>query len=146
MPQHLTMPSGATVDLRDVSDVTERQRRPIKRINSKLAALPSFVAAVQEAEAAQKVSGEALTMDQQLSIAAGMGEAFDLLEALNDNLIVAAVRGWSYGFPITEDSVQDLPTRDLDALRETVAPFLRELMPNFEPTPDADTPTGPSVA
>ncbi|WBP87040.1 hypothetical protein [Kitasatospora cathayae] len=145
MATTVTLPSGATANLRDVADVTERQRRPIKRIQSKLAALPTFVTAVQEAEAAQKVSGGALTAEQQLSIAAGMGEAFDLLESLNDFLIVAVVRGWSYEFPVDADHVQDLPTRDLDQLREVCATYLKELMPNFEPTPDTASPTAPSA-
>lgn len=146
MSQHVTLPSGATADLRDVADVTERQRRPIKRIQAQLAALPAFVSAVREAEAAQKVAGGELTPDQQLAIAGGMGEAFDLLEELNDYLIGAVVRGWSYALPVTADSAQDLPGRDLDALREVCAPFLKELMPNFEPSPDADSPIVPSVA
>ncbi|MDH6123860.1 MULTISPECIES: hypothetical protein [unclassified Kitasatospora] len=146
MTQTVTLTSGAVATLRDVADITERQRRPIKRIQSKLAALPTFVAAVQEAEAAQKVSGGSLTTEQQLSIAAGMGEAFDLLESLNDFLIVAVVRGWTYEFPVDVDRVQDLPTKDVDQLREVCAPFLKELMPNFEPTTDAASPTEPSAA
>jgi hypothetical protein len=141
---HLTLPSGATADLRDAADVTERQRRPIKRIQAQLAALPAFVAAVKEAEAAQQVSGE-LTPDQQLAIAGGMGEAFDLLEELNDYLIGAVVRGWSYDFPVSADAAQDLPGRDLDALREACAPYLKALMPNFEPNPDPASPTVPSA-
>jgi hypothetical protein len=127
-------------------DVTERQRRPIKRIQAQLAAMPAFVAAVKEAEAAQKVAGGELTPDQQLAIAGGMGEAFDLLEDLNDHLIGAVVRGWSYSFPVSSDAAQDLPGRDLDALREACAPALKELMPNFEPTPDPNSPIVPSAA
>lgn len=144
MAEHITLPSGATADLRDAVDVTERQRRPIKRIQAKLAALPSFVAAIKEAEAAQKSVGGELTPDQQLAIAGGMGEAFDLLEELNDSLIGAVVRGWSYPFAVSVDAAQDLPGRDLDALRTACGPYLRELLPSFEPTPDPNSPTVPS--
>jgi hypothetical protein len=142
--QHLTLPSGATADLRDVADVTERQRRPIKRIQTKLAGLPAFVSAVEEAKA--QGDGVDLTPDQQLKIAAGMGEAFDLLEELNDALVAALVAGWSYGFVVSADAVQDLPGRDLDALRTAVAPFLAQLNPDFEPSPDAASPSVASVA
>jgi hypothetical protein len=142
--QHLTLPSGATADLRDVADVTERQRRPIKRIQTKLAGLPAFVNAVEEAKA--QGDGVDLTPDQQLKIAAGMGEAFDLLEELNDALVAALVAGWSYGFVVSADAVQDLPGRDLDALRTAVAPFLAQLNPDFEPSPDAASPSVASVA
>lgn len=142
--QHLTLPSGATADLRDVADVTERQRRPIKRIQTKLAGLPAFTSAVAEAQA--QGDGIDLTPEQQLRIAAGMGEAFDLLEELNDALVVALVAGWSYGFGVTVDAVQDLPGRDLDALRKAVSPYLAQLNPDFEPNPDPASPSGASVA
>jgi hypothetical protein len=142
--QHLTLPSGNTADLREVADVTERQRRPIKRIQTKLAGLPAFVNAVEEAKA--QGDGVDLTPDQQLKIAAGMGEAFDLLEELNDALVAALVAGWSYGFVVSADAVQDLPGRDLDALRTAVAPFLAQLNPDFEPSPDAASPSVASVA
>lgn len=137
--QHLTLPSGATADLREIADVTERQRRPIKRIQTKLAGLPAFVNAVAEAQA--QGDGVDLSPDQQLKIAAGMGEAFDLLEDLNDALVAALVAGWSYGFAVSADAVQDLPGRDLDALRTAVSPFLAQLSPDFEVSPDADSPT-----
>jgi hypothetical protein len=148
MAQHITLPSGATADIRDAVDVTERQRRPIRRIQTRLAGMPAFAAAIREAEAAQAAAGNdaEIPADVQLKVAAGMGEAFDLLEELNDALVAAVVRGWSYEFPVTVDAVQDVPGRDLDALRTACAPLLRELMPNFEPTPDADSPTAPSIA
>jgi hypothetical protein len=142
--QHITLPSGATADIRDVADVTERGRRPIKRIQTRLAGLPDFVHAVEEAK--QQKDDEELTPEQQLTIAAGMGEAFDLLEDLNDALVVALVAGWSYGFGVSVDSVQDLPGRDLDALRAAVSPYLSQLNPDFDPSPAADSPTGASVA
>lgn len=142
--QRINLPSGATTDLRDVADVTERQRRPIKRIQTKLAGLPAFVNAVEEAKA--QTDGVALTPDQQLKIAAGMGEAFDLLEELNDALVVALTAGWSYTFGVSVDAVQDLPGRDLDALRAAVAPFLAQLNPDFDPSPDPASPTVASVA
>jgi hypothetical protein len=139
----VNLPSGGWADLRPVADVTERQRRPIKRIQTTLAGMPAFASAVREAEAA---GGSDLTPEQQLKIAAGMGEAFDLLENLNDALIVAAVRGWSYGAEVTADACQDLPGRDLDKLREATSPYLKELMPDFDPTPDASSPIEPSAA
>lgn len=142
--QRINLPSGATADIRDVADVTERGRRPIKRIQTRLAGLPDFVHAVEEAKS-QK-DGEELTPEQQLTIAAGMGEAFDLLEDLNDALVAAMVAGWSYAFGVSADACQDLPGRDLDALRTAVAPYLSQLNPDFDPSPDPASPTGASVA
>jgi hypothetical protein len=141
---HLTLPSGATADLREVADVTERQRRPVKRIQTKLAGLPEFASAVATAQA--QGEGAELTPEEQLTIAAGLGEAFDLLEELNDSLVVALVAGWSYGFGVSVDAVQDLPGRDLDALRKAVSPYLSQLSPDFEPNPDPASPSVASVA
>jgi hypothetical protein len=142
---HITLPSGATADIRAVADVTERMRRPIKRVQAKLAADPEFAAAVATAEAL-KEDGEELTQEEQLSIAAGLGSAFDDLELVNDLLVAAMVAGWSYDFPVSADACQDLTASDLDALRKAVAPFLPQLNPDFEPTPDADSPTVASTA
>lgn len=139
---HITLPSGATADLRPAEDITERQRRPIKRIQAELAGNTSFVKAVQEAQDAG--DGE-LSQEAQLRIAAGMGDAFDLLENLNDLLVAAAVRGWSYDFPVSADSAQDLPGHDLDALREVCSPYMAKLSPNFEPSPEPDSPSVPST-
>lgn len=134
------LPSGAWADLRDVADVTERMRRPIKRTQAKLGANAEFLAAVQTAQG-MKGDGEELSQAEQLSIAAGLGAAFDDLEALNDLLVAALVAGWSYGFEPSADACQDIPAGDLDALREICAPLMTQLMPGFEPTPDPDSPT-----
>lgn len=140
--QHLTLPSGATADLRAVADVTERMRRPIKRLQTRLSGIPEFASAVHDAQ----VSGmDELTPAQQVYIAAGMGAAFDVLEDLNDALCAAMVAGWSFGFAVSMDAMQDIPARDLDALREAVAPFLSQLNPDFEPSPAADSPIAPST-
>jgi hypothetical protein len=144
--QRINLPSGATADLRDVADVTERMRRPVKRLQAKLTAIPEFGAAVREAEAAQKTADGELSPDQQMEIAAGMGAAFDVLEDLNDALCAAMVAGWSFGGAVSADAMQDLPGRDLDALRTACTPFLPQLNPNFEPSPDDASPIEPSGA
>jgi len=140
---HVTLPSGATVDLRPVEDITERQRRPIKRVQTQLVRHQEFFAAIEKAQSIESgESNKKLTKADQDALAAGLGDAFDPLEELNDRLIVAAVRGWSYDFPVEYDSVQDLPGRDLDKLREVVAPYLPQLMPDFSPSKDRQSPTG----
>lgn len=139
---HRVQLPGGWADLRPVSDITERMRRPIKRLSAKLASFPSFMEAVQSGNAA----GGELTDDQQLAIAASMGEAFDVLEELQDSLVVAVTRGWSWDFAVTADGVLDLPGPALDGLRKAVAPWQTALNPNFEPTPDPASPTEPSSA
>jgi len=141
MTTRINLPSGAYADLRAVEDVTERQRRPIRRIQAQLTGNAGFLDAVNEAE---KAGGADMTPDAQRAIAQVMGDAFDPLETLNDLLVLAAVVSWSYPFEPSLDSVQDLPGRDLDALRTAVAPYIAALQPNFEPTPDPASPIVPS--
>lgn len=134
---------GGWADLRPTCDITERMRRPIKKLSAKLSSYPQFMAAVTEADASMK-GGAELTQAEQLQIAASMGEAFDVLEELQDRLVVAAVRGWSFDLPVDAESILDLPTAALDALREAASPYQSALNPDFSPTPEADSPTGPS--
>jgi len=138
------LPSGATADIREVADVTERQRRPIKRMQAKLGANGEFLSAVKAAQDLKGGDDVELTPAEQSAIAAGMGSAFDDLESLNDLLVAALVAGWSYDFPVSEDACQDLPGRDLDALREAVSPYMAQLLPGFEPSPEPESPIVPS--
>ncbi|MEV5943646.1 hypothetical protein [Streptomyces sp. NPDC051994] len=140
-PNRIPLPGG-WADLRPVCDITERLRRPIKRLSARLASYPAFMEAIQEAEA--KGDGANMSAADQLKVAATMGDAFDVLEELQDQLVVAAVRGWSWDFPVTVEAVLDLPTPALDELRRAVSPYQSALNPNFEPNPDPASPTEPS--
>lgn len=135
---------GGWADLRPVSDITERMRRPIKRLSARLTSFPSFMEAVQSAQTSTDGGTKELSESQKLAIAASMGDAFDVLEELQDALVVAVTRGWSWEAPVTSDGVLDLPGPALDALRQAAAPYQSALNPNFEPTPDPASPTGPS--
>jgi hypothetical protein len=141
-PNRIPLPGG-WADLRPTCDITERMRRPVKRLSAKLGSYPEFMAAVAEARATRD-DGQDLTPEEELKIAAAMGAAFDVLEELQDQLVVCAVRGWSWEFPVTADAVLDLPAPALDALRKAVAPYQGALNPDFEPNPDPASPTEPS--
>jgi hypothetical protein len=135
---------GGWADLRPVSDVTERMRRPIKKLSAKLTSFPGFMAAIGQAQASTDGGKTELSQTEQVAIAASMGEAFDVLEELQDALVVAVTRGWSWEAPVSADGVLDLPGPALDALRQAASPWQKALSPNFEPTPDPASPTGPS--
>jgi hypothetical protein len=137
---------GGWADLRPVSDVTERMRRPIKRLSAKLTSFPSFMNAVSGAMTATANGTKEIDDATGISIAASMGDAFEVLEELQDALVVAVTRGWSWEQDVSADGVLDLPGPALDALRQAVAPWQRALNPNFEPTPAPASPTGPSSA
>jgi hypothetical protein len=139
------LPGGHWADLRPVQDITERHRRPIRKLTMGLLGNPAFTQAIKSVQASGK-SPDELTEDEQIDLTAGMGTAFDDLEQVQDLLIVAAVRGWSWdAVPVTLDGILDLPGQALDALRAFVAPYQGALSPNLtEPSPDVTSPTGPS--
>lgn len=140
-PNRIDLPNGNWADLRPVGEVSERLRRPIKRLTAKLASYPDFMRAVDTAQSKKK-----LTQADQLSIASAMGDSFDVLEELQDRLVIAAVRGWSFPQDITVDGLLDIPCMASDALREAAAPYQSALNPDMGPSPEADSPTGPSGA
>ena len=113
----IDLPAGAWAELRDPDAVTERQRKP-------------FVAALGRAT---KYEG----MDD-----GGLSSMMDVQDAL----VMAMVEGWSFTLPVNADSLLDLPHKTVTALRTACTPFQAELMPDFGPTPDPDSPTVPSSA
>ena len=112
---------GGWIELRDPKSVSERLRRPVI---AKASQLSGAVTAVEGGA----VSSEAVT------------EMFEF----NDLIAVALISEWSFDSSVSAESLLDLPGETYDAIQRTVAPMVTDLMPSFEVTPDADSPTGPS--
>jgi hypothetical protein len=64
----------------------------------------------------------------------------------NDLLAVALISEWSFGSEVSTEALLDLPAETYDAIQKLVAPLVTDLMPSFEVTPEADSPTEPSGA
>lgn len=129
--QTVTLPSGKTVQLRAVADITERQRRPIAKLRTRLASNAEVAAVMEKHE-----SGKKLSKAEEAVIEAQVEPLMDIIEEMGDRLICAVVHGIEY------DNVLDLAARDLDKLREICAPYMTELFPDFSPTKDKNSPTG----
>jgi hypothetical protein len=145
------LPGGAWADLRPVQDITERRRRPIRTVTMQLLKDRSFVGQIQGALASGKTA-QNLTQEDKARIATDLRpESLQTLEDMQDLLIVAVVRGWSFHdedgrpVPVTIDGILDLPGIALDELKRVTAPYQQALNPNLgEPTPDPASPTAPS--
>jgi hypothetical protein len=135
--QTVTLPSGKRAHLRAVSEVTERQRRPLVKIRTKLAQNQAFAQAVIKAENSKK-----LTKAEEAEISESLGDVLELVEEMGDRIVIAAVESWDYGFEVSYDNLLDITAQDLDKLREVAAPYMQELMPDFSPSKDQDSPTG----
>lgn len=143
-PLRVELPKGQWATLKDPEDVTERARRPVLDAQDRMnACLVSCGLTQEELEAAAKG-------DQDNAIAVGVKMlATDFQRYQHDAerlLLVALLHEWSYGTPITEDTVQDLPGRAYDQLLEAATPLMKVLSPNFEPDTDPNSPTPPAGA
>lgn len=147
----LTLPSGATVTLRAPKDVPEYLRRPVtkafmqmQRLNDTEAEAAEAAAAADadaasDAPALSKAERRALR-DEQV---AALEEALDFSSNLNDLVAVALIEAWSLPREVSVESIQQLAGQDYDALRNEVAPMLLELIPDFGPDPEPETPSQP---
>lgn len=131
----ITLPSGKTAVLRDPKTVTERLRRPVQNAHAKWTSTETFKTMVVLSRAKKK--------DSDLTIP---DEDMALLDRLNDVTAVALVESWSYEFPVSIDTLQDITGPDYDVLRTETAKSFSDLVTSFAPTPDPASPTEPSNA
>lgn len=149
--KHVVLKSdpNAWVDLRDQGQVPERLRRPVRRLQALLAGNPAFAGVVKEAAKTGAAAVEDFSEDQAVAMVAGMGgEAFDLMDQLNDLAVLGRVMGWSFGPEVTAEVLQDQPGAVYDELRALCADGALDTTsaPDFSPTVDPASPTEPSSA
>ena len=118
--------AGGWLVLRDPKEVPERLRRPILLKGNAIAKQTAAIA---------NGSVEASNIDEDTL--AGMF-------AFNDLLAVALISEWSFAEPITVEGLGNLPGKTYDSVQKIVAPLITAVMPDFEPSPEEDSPTVPS--
>lgn len=140
MSEKIPLPDGGWALLRDPEQVSERQRRPLNRLQARVAG--SAVGAL--------VAHKALMSDDEFEEESRKvlgSDDFALLDDLNDALIDVLVESWSYDSEPSADAALDLPGRVYEALKNECAKYVSALAPQFTPS-DADnpeSPTGPSA-
>jgi hypothetical protein len=144
MSDKVDLGNGAWAKLRDPQDVTERKRRPLAKIQRVIAGTPiGSVLLERELER----PGEEITEDEMGKILRPFlgDEAMDKFEDSDDLLIYALVEEWSIDSPITVETIQDLPGRAYDALRDACRPLLNQVLGNSEESEvlDPESPTTP---
>lgn len=115
----LELPDGQWAELYDPVKVPERKRRPVFR------ALVAFMASQDGGEIGSKLDPAAV----------------DLADGLNDALVVALVREWSFG-EVSEAVLLDMAADCYRVLSTECAKHLDALMPNFSVSPDPKVPSG----
>lgn len=113
---------GGWAKIRDPQDVTEKQRRPLGKLQRRLAG--SSIA-----DALLALDGKPTEEQVKALVQPVLGsDDWDLLDESGDLLIVALVEEWSFEKPITVDEVQNLPGKAYKALREACDPLLMPLL------------------
>ena len=134
----VSLPDGAWAVLRDPDQVTERQRRPLVRLQRR--------ALAKAAPQLQGVDLEELTPAEVLERLAPMlaSEDFDALEEIDDHVIAVLVESWSFDFPVSADTSLDVPSKARVALVEECRKLLPRLLGD---TTDEDVfdPSSPTV-
>lgn len=148
MAQIVTLSHGQTAELRAPEDVSERLRRPVNRAmrridNEKIQAIRN-----EPVEGTEEEKAAALA-----SIVKRAGLTEDEINAMddaNDLAIVALVKRWDCtdedgnALPLTLDGVLGLRGRDLDRLRNVVAPLVGDMFVDASPDPNPQAPIGGS--
>jgi hypothetical protein len=105
---------GGWVSLRSPDLVPERLRRPL---------------VAQTAAGAKMLDG----MDEESEVDS---DVLAFWNGYNDLLAIAMIESWSFNGSISLEGLLDLPAKSYDDIQKLVAPFISELMPNFEATDD----------
>jgi hypothetical protein len=146
------LPNGQWAVFRDPDDITDKQRRPLTRLQAVVESR-GLLQALRVAEARVNLLKENPD-DKDLLAAAKEAEAevtrltteetLELFEQLNDLAVIAFTEAWSFDKPVTLEEFGTLKWGESTALRTAVAPLALRLFPSFDPTPEADSPTEPS--
>jgi hypothetical protein len=131
--EHVDLPSGAWVKLRDPDDTTEAQRRPAQRLQTRIG-LDVALRAVFEAQ-----DGKKKTAVSQADLS---NAQLDLMVDYMDSTVVALVAEWSFSQPVTVDGLRSIPgKKDYEALAMACSKHRDALFPSFGVDPQEESPT-----
>jgi hypothetical protein len=73
-------------------------------------------------------------------------DGLDGIEEMAEAMVLAVVSEWSFG-EVTPEVLDTLPDAAVNAIYERCQKdgYVEKLMPDFEPSPDLDSPTKPST-
>lgn len=136
----IDLPDGAWARLRDPEEITERQRRPLlrlqRRASLKVAPHLANLGAVNT-NTADFLAKIAPLLDD---------EDFNALEDIDDLVIATLVEDWSYEQAVTVDGALDLPSKARRPLIEACRPLLDRLLgeTSDDDVVNPDSPTAPA--
>lgn len=149
-PLHVALPNGQWAELRDPEEVSERQRRLVRKAQMRISLHANEMQEAQRLASSGVVQADG-TIDpadtaEVLSATKRLvesGALDDVDDAVDVSLSVLVCR-WSFDGPVTLDAIVDLPGGAYTALRAAAQPLFQGMSPDFDPSPDQDSPISPS--
>lgn len=141
----VSLPGDNWAHLRDPSEVTERQRRPLTEIQERISLSNAGALLIEHGDELDD-----LTPIQQLRLLRQAGatpEELALLRRGDDALLLALTSEWSFDAPITEDGLLDVPGHAVDALKKECQKYAKVLSggDSDEDVLDDGSPTPPGA-
>lgn len=122
----IDLPDGEWADLYDPAKVPEKKRRPVVR------ALTALIRERIEHKPPEFDAEDIADEDKAAALVAKLNPALIMAtDDLNDALVVALVREWSFDVDVTLDNLLELPTDAYRTLSEACSTKLDALMPQF---------------
>jgi hypothetical protein len=143
MPDKIDLGNGEWAKLREPKEVRERDRRPLEKVQRSLLGSGLGDALIERAQAGVENVSEAEMVELLRPHLAD--DAMDLISDADDLLIKALVEEWSYETPITVETIQDLPGRAYDALKEACGPLLNAVLGNEGGEEEIHNPASPTT-
>lgn len=127
----LELPGGGWAEVREADQIPRGLARSYRKVLFRLAG-PGEGTDAQPEVAAVVVAADG---------------AMDTLEDMTDALVLAIVSEWSYG-AVSVDVLQTVPDTAVEAIytKAVDGGYIDKLTPDFSPSPDESSPTGPSSA
>ena len=116
------LPSGGWVAFRDPKQLTRRQRKPIDRAQVRIGIAKNL----QNAVSGEGSAGEVADAD------------IDLLEGLMNACAVSLISDWSFEQEVSETALEDLHSKDYDAVIKAAQVHRPILLPDFDAGPKED--------
>lgn len=135
-PKRVELPRGNWVELRDPYEVSERERRPLKRF---------FLA---KGKSKDERGGDVIATPRAPQLGGvpvedeDTDEKLEMLESYERELMLFFATSWSFTQEITHGGLQDLPGYAYAAIDNAVGPRIEILFPNLSKK-DPENPTTP---
>lgn len=149
-PLRIALPHDQWAELRDPEEVSERQRRRVRKAQQRVSLHSEEVGRAQQLAASGVVHSDGTVAPEAaaevLAATKGIIESgvLDDVDDAVDMALAALVARWSFDTPVSAETVADLPGGAYKALRDAAQPLIGQMNPDFDPSPDPESPTKPS--